>query len=113
MRRSGVRLFSPAPAFLHEGQRFRRASGADFQDRLELASNTGMNSPYEIEQRLVDLEIKTTFTEDLVDHLNHRIVQQQEQLDLLMREIAQLRQQAPANDPTEIRSARDELPPHY
>ena len=72
-----------------------------------------MNSPDDVEQRLIDLEMKTTFTEDLVDHLNQRIVQQQEQIDLLMREIARLQQQAPANDPAEIRSARDELPPHY
>ena len=72
-----------------------------------------MESPYNVEQRLIDLEIKTTFTEDLVDHLNQRIIQQQKQIDLLMREIAQLRQQAPANDPAETRSMRDELPPHY
>ena len=66
-----------------------------------------------VEQRLTDLEIKASFTEDLVDRLNEVIVRQQEQIDLLLREVALLRRDAPAEDATTPRSLRDELPPHY
>jgi len=72
-----------------------------------------MEHLHRIEQRLTDLENKASFTEDLVDHLNQLVVQQQGQIDLLTREVAQLRQQAPEGEPGEFRSLRDELPPHY
>ena len=65
-------------------------------------------------QRLTDLEIKASFTEDLVDQLNEVLVRQQRQIDALLREVADLRQQAPEDPGTErFRSLRDELPPHY
>lgn len=65
-------------------------------------------------QRLTDLEIKASFTEDLVDQLNEVVVRQQRQIDALLREVADLRQQPP-EDPgaRPFRSLRDELPPHY
>lgn len=68
-----------------------------------------------LEQRLVDLEIKSTFTEDLVEHLNQIIIRQQQQLDQLSREVAQLRLQSSAEGSgvPAFRSLRDELPPHY
>ena len=72
-----------------------------------------MAHPHDIEQRLTDLEIKASFTEDLVDHLNQIIVRQQQQLDVLLREIAHLRQQMPEGNTGTFRSLRDELPPHY
>jgi SlyX protein len=78
-----------------------------------LASNGTMAHPHDIEQRLTDLEIKASFTEDLVDHLNLIIVRQQQQLDVLIREITQLRQQVPESAQPGFRSLRDELPPHY
>jgi SlyX protein len=78
-----------------------------------LASNMPMAHPHDFEQRLTDLEIKASFTEDLVDHLNQIIVRQQQQLDVLLREIAQLRQQMPEGNVGAFRSLRDELPPHY
>ena len=67
-----------------------------------------------IAQRLIDLEIKASFTEDLVDQLNEVLVRQQRQIDALLREVADMRQQAP-EDPGEppFKSLRDELPPHY
>ena len=65
-----------------------------------------------LDQRLTDLEIKASFAEDLVDHLNRLVAQQQDQIDWLLREVARLRQQAPGDaDPTH--NLRDELPPHY
>ena len=78
-----------------------------------MASNTAMAHPHDIEQRLTDLEIKASFTEDLVDHLNQIIVRQQQQLDALLREMAHLRQQVPEGNTASFRSLRDELPPHY
>lgn len=66
-----------------------------------------------IEQRLTDLEIKASFTEDLVDQLNQVIVRQQQQIDLLIRELAALKQQAPSAEGPAFRSLHDDLPPHY
>jgi SlyX protein len=65
------------------------------------------------ERRLTDLEVKAAFTEDLLDRLNEVIVRQQDQIDLLTREIARLKQQGPSGDPPAFRSLREELPPHY
>ncbi|HWI10202.1 MAG TPA: SlyX family protein [Burkholderiaceae bacterium] len=67
----------------------------------------------QLEQRLTDLEIKASFAEDLVDHLNALVARQQTQIDWLLREVAALRQQAPAGEGGAPRSLRDELPPHY
>lgn len=67
----------------------------------------------DIDRRLTELEIKASFSEDLVDQLNQVIVRQQQQIDLLLREVARLRDQAPADVPGPFRSLRDELPPHY
>jgi SlyX protein len=66
-----------------------------------------------VEQRLTDLEIKACFTEDLLDQLNEVIVQQQQAINLLKRELALLRQQSADQAPAVVGSLRDELPPHY
>ena len=72
-----------------------------------------MESQRDIEQRLTDLEVKSTFTEDLVDRLNQVVVRQQQHLDALIREIRELRQQVSQADAGMQRGAGDELPPHY
>ena len=76
-----------------------------------------MQSPQEIdprtEQRLMDLEIKASFTEDLLDSLNQTVVRQQQQIDWLLRELAQLREQASEPASPTFRRLRDDLPPHY
>ena len=72
-----------------------------------------MNRLLAAEQRLVELEIKASFSEDTVDQLNAVIVRQQQQIDQLGRELARLREQAPAGGPEPFRSLLDELPPHY
>lgn len=65
-------------------------------------------------QRLTELEIKASFTEDLLDKLDQVIIRQQGQIDFLMREIADLKQQAPADEGTRtVRNLRDDLPPHF
>jgi SlyX protein len=73
-----------------------------------------MEYPHDIEQRLIDLEIKASFSEDMVDQLNQVIVRQQQQIDLLLREISQLRQQLPeAGSGTVAGRSGDDFPPHY
>ena len=46
-----------------------------------------------LEQRLNDLEIKASYTEDLLDQLNLTVYRQQQQIDDLARELLRLRQQ--------------------
>lgn len=72
-----------------------------------------MDKPNDTEQRLMELEIKAAFTEDLLDQLDQVIVRQQEQIDLLMRELAQLRQQPREEGAGGSRPPHDDLPPHY
>ncbi len=65
-----------------------------------------------IDQRLTDLEIKASFTEDLLEQLDAVVIRQQQQIDLLLREVARL-QQRPAEGPGGPRNPGDDLPPHY
>lgn len=67
----------------------------------------------QIDQRLTELEIKASFTEDTVEQLNQTIYRQQQQIDALLREVSQLRQQIPEGSGSGPRNLRDELPPHY
>jgi SlyX protein len=73
-----------------------------------------MDTLQALEQRITDLEIKASFAEDTVEQLNAVVVRQQEQIDRLVRELLELRNQAAAaSEPGGFRSLRDELPPHY
>ena len=64
------------------------------------------------EQRLIEVEIKLSYSEDLLDELNLAIYRQQQQIDLLVQQIELLKQQAP--EPGSMsRNPQDELPPHY
>ena len=72
-----------------------------------------MDSPTTTKDRLTDLEIKASFTEDLLERLDAVIVRQQQQIDSLTREIAHLKQNASNGEATEFRSLRDAPPPHY
>ena len=76
-------------------------------------SNSGMENPHDVEGRLNDLEIKASFTEDLLDQLNMTIYRQQQQIDSLVLQVMQLRQQSPDAGTGGPRNLRDELPPHY
>ena len=72
-----------------------------------------MTSPHDIDQRLTALEIKASYSEDLLDQLNMTIYRQQQQIDRLLQELAYLRQQMPESSDGAPRNLRDELPPHY
>lgn len=70
--------------------------------------------PAAIEQRLMELEIKASYADDLLDVLNAQVARQQEQIELLLREVIRLREQGDAEAGLTTRlSARDELPPHH
>jgi SlyX protein len=64
------------------------------------------------DKRLMELEIKASFTEDLLEQLNQTIYRQQQDIDRLAREIGQLKLQAQSNSGA-TRNAADDLPPHY
>jgi len=66
-----------------------------------------------IDHRLTELEIKSSFNEDLLEQLNEVVIRQQRQIDALLREVSQLRQQLPEAGSGAFSRAGDELPPHY
>ena len=66
-----------------------------------------------MESRLNDLEMKISYTEDMVDELNLTVFRQQQQIDQLIRQVTALREQVQNAAPAEQLSLRDELPPHY
>lgn len=66
-----------------------------------------------LNDRLTELEIKASYADDTLDRLNDVIVRQQAQIDLLIREVTQLRQQPQAGEAPAAHNLRDELPPHY
>jgi SlyX protein len=78
-----------------------------------LFHNACMPTDDDTDKRLTDLEIKASFTEDLVDHLNDLVARQQEQIGLLIREVGKLKDRAPETGGGASRDPRDELPPHY
>lgn len=72
-----------------------------------------MTSPDLIEERLTQLEIKASFSEDLLDQLNAVIVRQQQDIDALVRELRRLRASLPEPGQLAPVSPAHELPPHY
>jgi SlyX protein len=72
-----------------------------------------MTRPDHTEQRLTNLEIKASYTDDLLDTLNDIVARQQDLIDRLRREVHALREQLHGGTPTAPRSLADDLPPHY
>jgi SlyX protein len=66
-----------------------------------------------MEDRLTELEIKLGFAEDLLETLNRTVYRQQEQMAAMREEIRALRRQIELAQPTEQRTAADDVPPHY
>lgn len=83
----------------------------------ESASHPQVNdAPHDlqrVEQRLNALEIKASFTEDLLEQLDTVVIRQQQQIDLLVREVTALRQPVANNSGDSPRSLRDDMPPHF
>ncbi len=61
----------------------------------------------------MELEVKASYADDLLEELNMTVYRQQQQIDALMNEVRQLRQQVPEGGQAAPRNLRDELPPHY
>ncbi len=61
----------------------------------------------------MELEIKASYMEDLLEQLNMTIYRQQEQITALINEVRELKRQTPDSGSGAPRSLRDELPPHY
>jgi len=72
-----------------------------------------MDTPQDTARRLDDLEVKASFAEDLLDQLNTLVYRQQQQIDALVQQVTQLREQGAGADGGAARNLRDELPPHY
>jgi SlyX protein len=72
-----------------------------------------MDSKKNTDDRLTELEIKASYTEDLLDQLDKVIIRQQEQIDLLINEIASLRQSSTDGGLGAARNLNDDLPPHF
>jgi SlyX protein len=73
----------------------------------------GMDSKKNTDDRLTELEIKASYTEDLLDQLDKVVIRQQEQIDLLINEIASLRQSSTDGGMGAARNLREDLPPHF
>ena len=67
-----------------------------------------------LQARVMELEIKASYTEDLLEQLNLTIYRQQPQIDRLLDELRDLRRRVPEGGPAGgATHLRDELPPHY
>ena len=66
-----------------------------------------------LQERIMELEIKSSYAEDLLEQLNMTIYRQQQQIDMLINEVRELKRQAPEGGQGAPRNLRDELPPHY
>jgi SlyX protein len=65
------------------------------------------------DERITELEIKLSYTEDLLDTLNALVARQQQDISMLLREVVTLRQQGDEPGTGSPPNPRDELPPHY
>ena len=72
-----------------------------------------MTTPDPLEQRITELEIKFSYADDLLETLNTQIARQQDLIDRLLAEVAELRRRRDDGSGPGFRSLRDELPPHY
>ena len=63
------------------------------------------------EDRLINIEIKLSFTEDLIEQLNQTVYKQQQQIEFLYRELSFIKEQASNSGGGEGRT--EEIPPHY
>ena len=72
-----------------------------------------MSASNPTEDRQNELEVKLAFMEDALDKLNDAVTRQGDQIELLIREVMRLRQDAAAGESARAVSPREERPPHY
>ena len=78
-----------------------------------MRSNRVMNHNDPTPERLTNLEIKVSFTDDLLDAINQTLYRQQQEIDRLRRDLQQLREHSLDASASAVRNMGDELPPHY
>ena len=66
-----------------------------------------------LDNRVVELELKTAYLEDTVEKLDAVIIRQQAQIDALIREIVTIKQSSTDGGLAAPRNLRDDLPPHF
>jgi len=66
-----------------------------------------------MEFRLAEIEMKVSFSEELLEELNRTVYRQQRQIDQLQKDLQALREQVRNSLPAEPRDPLDETPPHY
>jgi len=67
-----------------------------------------------MEDRLVGVESKLAFAEDMLEALNLTVFRQQQQIDQLQQQVRLLYQQMQnSNSAGEKADAREDVPPHY
>lgn len=69
--------------------------------------------PDSLQDRLTNLEIKASLSDDWIEELNAQVYRQQLMIEQLQREVARLCGRLDDQGPATFRSLRDELPPHY
>ena len=81
-----------------------------------IRSNTPMqqtSNTTDTDLRLTELEIKAAYAEDLLEQLDQVIIRQQQQIDRLLQNVADLKLPAAESDSAVTRGPRDDLPPHF
>lgn len=66
-----------------------------------------------MDNRLAEIEIKLSFSEDLLEELNRIVARQQQQIAGLEQQLRELRLQMQRNQPVEDNVPGHEIPPHY
>jgi SlyX protein len=66
-----------------------------------------------MDARLAEIEIKLSFSEDLLEELNRTVVRQQQQIAALELQVRELRLQMQRSQPAEDGGSGNEIPPHY
>jgi SlyX protein len=79
-----------------------------------LGSSQNKKVSYMSDERITNLEIKLSFTEDLIEKLNETVYKQQQQIEFLYRELKAIKEQASSSGGgSGSDSLKDEIPPHY
>jgi SlyX protein len=119
---SRCRARGALPEAVFRGEIFGAAHAALFSDRPRRGGPQGPSDnarmpdatdPDAIDKRLTDLEVKASFSEDLLDHLNALVTRQQEQIALLIREVGKLKDRAPDVGGGATSDLLEDRPPHY
>lgn len=66
-----------------------------------------------INEQIIELQIKCSYLEDILDKLDLVVIEQQLKIDLLVKEVKYLKQQDTSSNKQEVNQSNNELPPHY